>query len=289
MASPQLENGYTPIANEILDKIACLPLNGTQFRIVTVVWRYTYGFSRKEHDLSETFIANATGIHRKQIQREINTLIKFSILFIMREATFKSSRIIAFNKDYDSWQVTKKLPGSEKEAGNKLAVSPGSELATQDNQDLKTKDLVVVDENKTPLSPQSQNENDFGLVPKAWETNFKLTMPGGAVKSLKAWNEQDSMPAVVIAKAIEIAAGEGKRSLSYIEGILHNWADAGVKTIAQVELFQKEWKQRSRDKPDTRSGTLQNNKKVVNIHGGAGTSRGDPAGDPIPISSLIVK
>jgi phage replication O-like protein O len=288
MASPQLENGYTPIANEILDKIACLPLNGTQFRIVTVVWRYTYGFSRKEHDLSEKFIANATDIHHKQIQREINTLIQYNLLFVVREATFKSSRVIAFNKDYDSWQVAKKLPGNKITAGNESVVSPGSELVTQDNQDLKTKDLVVDVVNKTPLSPQSQDENDFKLVPKVWETNFKLTMPGGAFDSLKVWNEQDGMSAAVIAKAIEIAASEGKRSLSYVEGILQNWANAGVKTLAEVDVFQKEWKQHSRDKPGARSGT-QNNLKVVDIHGGTGTNRGDNTGDPIPISSLIVK
>ena len=61
MANPKLENGYSPIANEILEQLCRQNLNGTQFRIIMVVWRYTYGFSRKEHELSETFISKAIG------------------------------------------------------------------------------------------------------------------------------------------------------------------------------------------------------------------------------------
>jgi len=135
MASPQKENGYTPIANEILEKIAIQPLNGTQFRILLVVWRYTYGYSRKEHELSETFISRATSIHKKQIQRELMELINFRIITVEKQPTFNSSRIISFNKDYDSWEVTKKLPANKKDTqtGNELAPSTGSELAPQEN------------------------------------------------------------------------------------------------------------------------------------------------------------
>ena len=55
MANPQLENGYTRIANEILEAMAKVKLSPTQYRVLFVVWRYTYGFSRKSADLSLTF------------------------------------------------------------------------------------------------------------------------------------------------------------------------------------------------------------------------------------------
>lgn len=70
MANPQKENGYTPVANEILEQLYRQNLNGTQFRIIMVVWRFTYGFSRREHELSETFISKAIGTHKKQVSRE---------------------------------------------------------------------------------------------------------------------------------------------------------------------------------------------------------------------------
>jgi len=140
LANPQKENGYTPVANEIIEQLVKLPLNGTQLRIILVVWRYTYGFSRKEHELSVSFLANATGIHKKQIQRELKELIQLKIIYIAKEATFSSSRIIGFNKDYDSYLVTKKLPDSVKDThtGSELVPSPGSELAPQDKQVYKT-------------------------------------------------------------------------------------------------------------------------------------------------------
>lgn len=144
MANPQKEDGYTPIANELLDQVCRLKLNGTQFSIILVVWRYTYGFSRKRHELSETFISNATNIHKKQISRELNYLIKQNIIAVSKEATFTTPRIIEFNKNYNKWllineQVTKTLPPNESEdgTGSELVTSTGSENVTQDKQILK--------------------------------------------------------------------------------------------------------------------------------------------------------
>jgi phage replication O-like protein O len=143
MASPQRENGYTGIANEILDKLAAIQLNGTQFRIIMVVFRYTYGFQRKEHELSETFISKATGIHKQQIKRELKTLIDKNIIKIEREATFEKPRLISFNKNYEDWldklislEVAKTIPGSEMDTttGSELDTSPGSELDTQERK-----------------------------------------------------------------------------------------------------------------------------------------------------------
>ena len=105
MANPQLENGYTPIANEILDNILKYPLNGTQWRILMTVWRYTYGYSRKDHSLAIGFICKATGCYKRQIQRELDSLINANILIVTKEATFKSARRIAFNKNHETYTV----------------------------------------------------------------------------------------------------------------------------------------------------------------------------------------
>jgi len=159
MANPQKENGYTPIANEILDQLIQLPLNGTQWRIVGTVWRYTYGFSRKDHKFSETFISKTTNIHKKQIQRELNKLIEFKIITIIQEATFNTSRILNFNKNYELWEVSKTLPVSKLDVttktipvveidthtGSGLDTTGGSELATQDKQKAIIKTNIYTD------------------------------------------------------------------------------------------------------------------------------------------------
>lgn len=99
MADVQLENGYTKIANIILEALARQPLNGTQRRILDVVFRYTYGFNRKEHELSLTFISAATMCDKRQLQRELKELEIKKIIF----QSIGAKRIISFNKNYEQW------------------------------------------------------------------------------------------------------------------------------------------------------------------------------------------
>lgn len=130
---------YTKIPNVILENLLKLSLNGTQYRIILTIIRFTYGFNRDSHSLSETFLANATGIHKKQIQRELNDLINEKVLVVEQEATFTTSRIIKLNDDFNSYLVAKKLPPNQKDThtGNELVPSPGSELAPQEIKPLK--------------------------------------------------------------------------------------------------------------------------------------------------------
>lgn len=105
-----IENGFTKIANEILDAMAKAPLNGSQRRIIDVLWRSTYGYGRKAHELSETFISEATGITKRQIQRELKALIDSNIILVKKQATFSASRVLEFNKYYETWKIQKSRP-----------------------------------------------------------------------------------------------------------------------------------------------------------------------------------
>ena len=146
----QLENGYTKIANEILEQIAKVKLNGTQFRIVMTVLRYTYGFNRKEHAMSVNFISQATGLNKRQVQRELSILIDESIIIVKKEATFSSAAVLGFNKHFDDWgsnsnQVTNKTPGSEKDTqtGDGLDTGGGVGLDTGGGVGLDTQEIKL--------------------------------------------------------------------------------------------------------------------------------------------------
>jgi len=101
MARPQKEDGYTAIANEILEAIARVKLSPTQYRLLFIIWRYTYGFQRKEANLSLTFLSSATGCDKRQIQREIKELVDRNIISQCLDKCH--TRTISFNKDYESW------------------------------------------------------------------------------------------------------------------------------------------------------------------------------------------
>ncbi|MEK5330277.1 replication protein [Lysinibacillus sp. FSL W8-0992] len=102
MASPQLKNGHTRIANEIFDHIMKTNLNGTQFRIVLAIWRYTYGFQRKTNEMSTSFLTNAINANRTQINRELTTLIDRNIISVIGIGS-KGAKIMGFNKNYKEW------------------------------------------------------------------------------------------------------------------------------------------------------------------------------------------
>ena len=135
--TPQLENGFTRIADAILEKLAKTKLNGTQFRILMIVWRSTYGWQKKEHELSEGYLSKATGIHKQQIKRELKNLIEMEIIQVVKEPTFNSGRVLSFNKNYvNSTQVTKKIPGNKLDTptGSGLDTPTGSGLDTQNKE-----------------------------------------------------------------------------------------------------------------------------------------------------------
>lgn len=73
--NPQLENGYTPIANELLEGILLARLGSAEIKVILVVLRQTYGWSRKEAEISTTFFESMSGLDRRHIVRAIKSLL----------------------------------------------------------------------------------------------------------------------------------------------------------------------------------------------------------------------
>lgn len=100
MANPQLEHGYTRIANEILEVIAKIKMSPTQYRLIYVIWRYTYGFNRREHNMSLSFFEEATECDKRNIQRELKRLEERNII---KQNIGGNKRMVSFNKNYNEW------------------------------------------------------------------------------------------------------------------------------------------------------------------------------------------
>lgn len=102
MANPQLHNGHTRIANEILNEIMKVNLNGTQFRLVLAIWRYTYGFQRKTDEMSIIYLSKLIDANRTQTNRELTALIDKNIIIDVGTGE-KGARILGFNKNHKEW------------------------------------------------------------------------------------------------------------------------------------------------------------------------------------------
>lgn len=258
MANPQKENGFTPIANEILEALARYPLNGSQHRIIDVIWRYTYGFSRKAHGLSETFISRATGIHRKQVQRELNELITVKVISVIDGATFSSPRKLAFNKDYSKWVVTNKLPGSETEVtankllgsqleahtGSELVPSPGSELAPQEINNIKK---ILKKDYSLEIKNFRQRYSDFIDLVDEYLDILRTTRVSGKIPDSvisKIYTEMDKYPPIIVKYACTVIirnpALHSKKE-HYFFGIMRNTpADEAEEKLRKYEATQSD-------------------------------------------------
>ena len=110
MANPQKENGYTAIANEIVDKFCQYRISGEEWLVLWVILRKTYGFNKKEDNISLSQFAVMTGLKRPTVVRAINKLVSKKLLLIIQKATSFGNKY-SFNKDFDTWKVvSKQLP-----------------------------------------------------------------------------------------------------------------------------------------------------------------------------------
>jgi phage replication O-like protein O len=144
----QSEN-YTKISNEILEELPKVKLNGTQYSICLVVWRFTFGFHRCEADLSASFIAEATGSNPRQIKRELQALIERNIIQSINSRQGVTSTL-KFNKDISTWKpVTRKtqveLVSNQSPVSKKTLVlvsNSSPELVSNQTPKKETKEIV---------------------------------------------------------------------------------------------------------------------------------------------------
>lgn len=111
MASPQLENGYTRIANEILDALISAKFPGQELRLILAVIRKTYGFGKKEDRISFGQLSQLTGIPRREVIRLFHSLVGKNTLG-SGKGTTRQPRIMWFNKDFSQWLPSGKGPTS---------------------------------------------------------------------------------------------------------------------------------------------------------------------------------
>jgi len=100
MARPQKENGYTSIANELLEAIMRVPLPLYEWRVLLCIIRFTYGWNRKEAHVSYTTISRFTGIKAPHVVRAVKGL---SARNMIRTRKGREGIIYAVQKDYDKW------------------------------------------------------------------------------------------------------------------------------------------------------------------------------------------
>lgn len=94
--SPQLENGYVKIANEIMDALCRFRMSGEVRQVVDCVLRKTYGWNKKEDWIAQSQIVEMTGLSKGSVSRELSKAITHKIVIV-------HDNQLKLNKNYKEW------------------------------------------------------------------------------------------------------------------------------------------------------------------------------------------
>lgn len=153
MANPQTENGYTRIANEIMEALVGIRVSGEARQVLDLIFRKTYGFQKKEDAISLSQFCLFTHMRDNDVCRAIKKLVTMNM--ISKKASGLAN-IYAINKDFSSWR-----PLAKKRVVSNIANKPSqkSESALAKKRDTKE---TITKERKIKTAEQSS-------APYKWE------------------------------------------------------------------------------------------------------------------------
>lgn len=166
MANIKLENGFTMIANELLEVITASDFTLRQIKILLSLIRYTYGFNRTEAELSLRYLEQSTGIQYRNLSQVIKKLIKLNVIRARKSDSFNQARIISLNLDYDTWSVKCCYQKNNTKENNQLSNQQHSCYQSGNNHviDIRTK--------KESFKEKINKEDKFSLTAKDLYTHF---------------------------------------------------------------------------------------------------------------------
>ncbi|EBM2698840.1 TPA: replication protein [Salmonella enterica subsp. enterica serovar Typhimurium] len=161
-----LDDGFTRIANEILEAVMHAGLSQHQLLVFMAVMRKTYGFNKKSDWVSNEQLSELTGILPHKCSSAKSALVKRGILT-------QTGRVIGINKTVSEWSSlpvkgTEKKPYLEKvnlpESGKKSLPESGNKSLPESGNgyypnQVNTKDTITKDSkdnsNKPPKPPRA--------------------------------------------------------------------------------------------------------------------------------------
>ena len=145
MANPQIENGHTKIANELVEALAMVNLSAYESRLLWVIFRKTYGWNKKTDRISYSQFANFTGIDRRHIGRALTEPKRRQIIVCSGEGYNLEYGI---QKDFDLWIDTNSGAKIDTNLGNDLTPKEATitnKIDTNLGNDLTPKEATLTD------------------------------------------------------------------------------------------------------------------------------------------------
>ena len=139
-------------------------------------------------------------------------------------------------------------------AGYKREQRKQAKLDTVQNKRKKSNSCPTEIEIEKEIELEEEIEKKTSSAPAAEISNYYQKrigiIDGQQYQILTDYLTLDGMELEVIKTAIDKAADNSKRSFSYINSILKNWRQNGIKTMVQVEDEQRQFQQKKQGQSD---------------------------------------
>jgi len=179
MANPQREDGYTAIANEIMEALMMARIPAEKMKVLHCVIRMTYGYSRKEVEISNNQIADMTGLKRQNVVRSLAWLESNKILgrILLDSSKCKTLKL---NKDIDQWDVfEKRVPRIKLDSRSRIlldskAASVPIIVKTSKSNGVPHQEIVAFLNKKTGKNFKATSKETKRLIQARWNDGFTL-------------------------------------------------------------------------------------------------------------------
>lgn len=160
-----IKDGYTQIADELIEKLASTKLGGREFRLLMVVIRKTYGYQKSEDWISLSQMADMSVLDKANCSRLVDGLVRRQILTIRKRG---HDRLLSINTQIDHWQDAKRgvVKNDNKVVKNdKISCQKRQETRENDNHNKhinnkhNLKDYVPTDVETTPVEQFVSNDH----------------------------------------------------------------------------------------------------------------------------------
>ena len=169
MAEKQLENGFTPIPNEVLEHLMKMHLSANQWQVLLCIIRKTDGFQKKVDWIANFQIGQATGLGKTVVSRALHYLEDMKLIT-------RKGKVIGIQRDWTRWKGLAFQPP----LGTELA-----ELPTSDLSEKLAKQLTKVSNPEERLAKQSTKVSSPDVTQKKKETITKETIQKKGAKKHK--------------------------------------------------------------------------------------------------------
>ncbi len=143
LISPQIENGHTDIANEIMEALAKIRIPGEARQVMDFIIRKTYGWHKKEDRIPLSQFVSGTGLTKITICKALKKLISMNLIITQKGNDYITS--YCFNKHYNTWKplpkkvtLPKKVKGITQKGNKSLPILVHSNETTKETYSKET-------------------------------------------------------------------------------------------------------------------------------------------------------